>query len=120
MKGVYLVFFQVEESMNVEVGALGEISFKPGIYAYVGSAMNSLESRVSRHFSGKKENPHWHIDYFSAKAEPLGFIAFATGSEWECILSQALNAESDSVRNFGASDCDCRSHLYMMQDGSVI
>ena len=48
MKGVYVVFLRLEEGREVEVGALGEIFFRPGIYAYVGSAMNSLESRVSR------------------------------------------------------------------------
>lgn len=102
----------MEEEKTVEVGALGEKAFRPGTYAYIGSAMNSLESRLGRHFSGQKENPHWHIDYFSAVADPAGFAAFAVDSEWECILSQTIVSESTSIEGFGASDCNCSSHLY--------
>ena len=120
MKGVYIVFFRLEERVSVEVGALGEIFFEPGLYCYVGSAMNSLESRIGRHVSGSKENPHWHIDYFSGVAEPIGFMALAANSEWECILSKALDTESEAVEGFGASDCNCSSHLYRLPDGSDI
>lgn len=114
MKGVYIAFFRLKEEKSIDIGALGEKVFKPGIYAYVGSAMNSLESRIWRHMSGKKENPHWHIDYFSGKAEPLGFAAFATDSTWECKLSNTLSDTSYTVNNFGSSDCSCSSHLFRM------
>ncbi len=112
MKGVYLVFFRLNEEKFVEVGALGEIKFEPGIYVYIGSAMKSLESRVQRHVSGSKENSHWHIDYFSAVAEPLGFAAFAVSSKWECIFSQVADDNWVSIDGFGASDCNCDAHIY--------
>ena len=108
------MFFRLEQEKSIEIGALGEKVFRPGIYAYVGSAMTSLESRVWRHMSGEKENLHWHIDYFSVEAEPLGFAAFATDSNWECRLSESLSEKSQSIRDFGASDCNCSSHLYRL------
>lgn len=114
MKGVYLAFFHLEDGEEIEVGALGEISFQPGKYVYIGSAMNSLESRIQRHFSGEKENTHWHIDYFSAIAEPIGFAGFAVDSEWECIFSKAASEDCDAVEGFGASDCSCEAHLYRL------
>jgi len=115
LKGVYIVFFRLEETSVVKVGALGGIKFEAGVYAYIGSAMNSLESRVERHFSGKKENAYWHIDYFSAQAEPLGFCGLAVESKWECILSEAAKDHCEAVEGFCASDCSCNSHLYRIQ-----
>jgi len=116
LKGVYLVFFELDQERNIEVGALGDIKFKPGIYVYIGSAMNSLESRVQRHASGSKENTHWHIDYFSAVAKPLGFAAYAVDSDWECMFSQVAEKNCFSIDGFGASDCDCSAHLYRIDD----
>lgn len=116
MKGVYLVFFELKERKSIEIGALEEIKFDPGVYVYIGSAMNSLESRVQRHASGSKENTHWHIDYFSAEAEPLGFAAFTVDSDWECILSKAADQECTSIDGFGSSDCSCDAHLYRIDN----
>jgi len=112
LRGVYLVFFRLNKEKVVEVGALGEVKFESGRYVYIGSAMNSLESRVQRHVSGSKENAHWHIDYFSAVTEPLGFAAFAVSSDWECIFSHVADENWVSIDDFGASDCDCDAHLY--------
>lgn len=112
MKGVYLAFFELKESKSVEIGALGSIEFDKGKYVYVGSAMNSLESRVWRHFKGSKENTHWHIDYFSQVANPVGFAPFAVDSKWECIFSEAVRKECTEIDGFGSSDCNCNSHLY--------
>ncbi|HDJ96588.1 MAG TPA: GIY-YIG nuclease family protein, partial [Candidatus Aenigmarchaeota archaeon] len=43
MKGSYILFLEVKKSIEVNVGSLGKIKFKRGIYAYVGSAMNGIE-----------------------------------------------------------------------------
>lgn len=115
MKGVYIVFLRLEEKKIIEIGALGEISFDPGIYAYVGSAMNSLESRVGRHFSDEK-NVHWHIDYFTEKADVFAFMGLKTGSDWECILAESAMEESEPVKDFGSSDCSCNSHLFRISE----
>jgi Uri superfamily endonuclease len=38
LKGVYVLIIQVEKEAVLNVGALGTLTFKPGLYAYVGSA----------------------------------------------------------------------------------
>lgn len=111
MKGVYALFVNLEDSRTVEVGALGEIEFEPGLYVYVGSAMNSAEKRLERHFS-EVENTHWHIDYFTSAAEPVDYFILPESSDYECILSEIMGEIGEPVEKFGASDCNCSSHLY--------
>ena len=63
MKGCYCLIIHVKKYSKIRIGAkLGYLEFKRGIYVYVGSAMNSLESRLNRHLSSKKKM-HWHVDY---------------------------------------------------------
>ena len=65
MKGSYCLIINVEKDTKIKIGKkLGIINFKKGCYVYVGSAMNSLESRVKRHLSDNKKK-HWHIDYLT-------------------------------------------------------
>lgn len=111
MKGVYLAFFKLEEQKRIEVGALGEISFAPGIYIYSGSAMNNVEKRLERHFSST-ENKHWHIDYLSEDAEPLDYFILPEKSDYECVLASLVSEIGGPVESFGSSDCSCRSHLF--------
>ncbi len=114
MKAVYALFLRLEEEKEIEVGALGEKSFSPGLYVYAGSARNSVESRLERHFSPGK-SIHWHIDYFSRVAEPFDYFILPEGSEYECVISGILEEIGESVENFGSSDCDCKSHLYRVK-----
>lgn len=111
MKAVYAAFFRLEDTELIEVGALGEIEFEGGIYVYVGSAMTNVEKRLKRHF-GSTENKHWHIDYFSEKAEPLDHFILPEDSSYECFLSETASEIGEPVKNFGSSDCNCESHLY--------
>lgn len=113
MKAVYALFVNLEDSRGIEVGALGEIDFEPGMYVYVGSAMNSVEKRLERHFSDTS-NKHWHIDYLTAEAEPCDYFVLPEVSSYECILSDIMDELGEPVQNFGASDCDCSSHLYRL------
>ena len=62
MKGTYCLIIELKKSIKTKIGALGKIEFMPGYYVYVGSAMNSIESRVKRHLADDKKL-HWHIDY---------------------------------------------------------
>lgn len=111
MEGVYTVFLRLEESKSIEIGALGEIKFLPGVYVYVGSGRTNLEKRVRRHF-GEVENRHWHIDYFSAEAEAIDSFLLPEESRYECELADILSETGDAVQEFGSSDCDCSSHLF--------
>lgn len=114
MKGVYTVYFKLEEEKVIKCGALGEINFPAGRYVYVGSAMNSLESRIHRHFHSQK-NKHWHIDYFSEEAEPEStFFVFTEDSSLECLLADFFSENAEPVDGFGASDCNCSSHLFRL------
>jgi len=118
MKGVYAVFFEIEEK-TVEIGALGEIEFDAGTYVYIGSAMNGVQKRLGRHYS-KEKKKHWHIDYFSLEASPIYSIVFALSSEFECVLARTVGEENKSVKDFGASDCGCESHLYRISEKSIL
>jgi Uri superfamily endonuclease len=58
----YCLITQLNKNSTIKVGKLGEIDFKKGYYVYVGSALNSIDSRVWRHLS-KEKKLFWHIDY---------------------------------------------------------
>lgn len=118
MKGIYAVFFEINEK-TLEIGALGEIEFEAGTYVYIGSAMNGVENRLKRHYSQEKKK-HWHIDYFSEEASPVYSIVFPLKSEFECVLARTVSEGNRAVEGFGASDCDCESHLYRIGDRGLL
>ena len=68
MKGCYCLTIHLNNTKRIKVGKLGNINFKKGYYVYVGSAMNSLESRIKRHLIDEKKL-HWHIDYLLKKTK---------------------------------------------------
>jgi len=111
MKGIYFLIMRLDETTNKRVGALGDIEFKDGRYIYIGSAQNSLERRVSRHFRSEK-NKHWHIDYLLEDLEIEEVLAFEGESKMECYSAKTLEEEFHKIENFGSSDCDCNSHLF--------
>jgi Uri superfamily endonuclease len=117
MKGVYVLAVSVVEPVCVRVGALGRVSFKRGLYAYVGSGQVGLEKRVARHLRRAKKR-FWHIDYLldSGVAKVVRvFLSEGEKSE-ECRVAEVLSERSVPVVGFGCSDCCCRSHLFMIGD----
>ena len=114
MKGCYCLTIHLKNAKKIKVGKLGMNNFKKGYYVYVGSAMNSLESRLKRHLSEDKKL-HWHIDYLLKKAE-ITCIIYNENKKVECELSQFLKTKTDGVKNFGCSDCECESHLYYFKN----
>ena len=118
--GTYTLVFAVPEALAVEVGALGVREFPAGGYVYTGSALGSGGfSRIDRHrrvADGDHDVRHWHVDYLGghegvslSTVERLG-----GGRDEECRLARTLAAaatDGDPVAGFGASDCDCTSHL---------
>jgi Uri superfamily endonuclease len=54
MKGIYVLIISVDKDTIVDAGVLGQLNFKKGLYAYVGSAQANLEKRIERHL--RKEN----------------------------------------------------------------
>lgn len=115
MKGVYVLIINVKKDTLVTVGALGEISFTRGLYAYVGSAQSNLEPRIKRHLK-KKKPLFWHIDYLldSGAAEILKVFAKEADRTEECTIARMLKGEA--IEGFGSSDCNCISHLVHIRD----
>ena len=114
MKGCYCLTIHVNDSKTIRIGKLGKIEFNKGYYVYVGSAMNSLESRLNRHLSDEKKL-HWHVDYLLKKAE-ITDIIYNKNRKVECELSNYISKRTYGIKNFGCSDCDCESHLYYFKN----
>lgn len=110
-----MVFLSLEDAESMRIGALGEIAFESGLYIYVGSARNSVEKRVGRHFSSP-EKSFWHIDYFSEKAEAADYFVLPEKSSYECFMADRLGSWCEKVDGFGSSDCDCDTHLFRVPE----
>ncbi|MCW3991270.1 MAG: GIY-YIG nuclease family protein [Candidatus Bathyarchaeota archaeon] len=120
-KGSYCLCIGVEREVAVEVGALGGLVFPPGRYIYVGSAMNGLGARISRHLNTSRGVPgavHWHVDYLLKEEEVRIEAVYTLASEdrTECSVAAAVSKRGRPVKGFGCSDCRCESHLFRVED----
>jgi Uri superfamily endonuclease len=119
--GAYLLVMRLESPLALSVGALGRVSFPQGIYVYAGSALPSLQARVDRHFSPRKK-VHWHVDHLSLRARPLEALALRSDERLECLLNEMverLEGASPFAPGFGCSDCRCRTHLHLLEEGAL-
>lgn len=116
MKGVYVLIVSVNKDITLNIGALGNLSFKRGLYAYVGSAQSCLEKRLKRHLRRAKRR-FWHIDFLLESASVNVVKAFYKEAEKseECEIAVKLNEKGVAVANFGCSDCNCVSHLFRIK-----
>ncbi|MFC2020901.1 DUF123 domain-containing protein [Chloroflexota bacterium] len=110
-KGSYVLLIRIPEEQTITIGGLDTIRFPAGDYAYVGSALNGLKSRLNRHLR-KDKKLHWHIDYLRQRATICNIIICETEDRVECTIAQALSRQFDFISGFGASDCKCPSHLF--------
>lgn len=110
--GVYLLKIYLAEKAEITIGALGKKEFPAGFYFYAGTAQKNLAARVKRHYSSEKKK-HWHIDYLLKEAEIKDDYIFELPKNGECQLTQFLKKQGAEfiLANFGASDCNCNSHL---------
>ena len=119
MKGVYVLIIKLQRDSEISVGKLSNssIKFRKGFYAYVGSALSLLEKRIQRHLSCKKKI-YWHIDYLLniSDAIVIEVIYAKTSIKKECEVAGSLMKNFESIKNFGSSDCKCKSHLFYSQD----
>lgn len=111
MKGSYILILRLAESRKYKIGKLGTILFKKGYYAYVGSAMNSIEKRILRHLS-KNKRFHWHIDYLLKISHIEDIFYKESERKEECDIAAIMQKKFSSIPNFGSSDCSCKSHLF--------
>ena len=114
-RGSYVLLMKLPEGQTITVGSLLGICFSSGFYAYVGSAMSGLKSRLGYHLKKSKKR-HWHIDYLLEKATIVDISVCETRERSECVIARALSSQFDSIPNFGSSDCRCRSHLFFNTD----
>jgi Uri superfamily endonuclease len=118
-EGTYTLVVELAESATIAVGALGERDFRPGWYAYTGSAFGPGGfARVERHrelAAGERDARHWHVDYLLGHpGAAVESVVRTPGADVECAVSRRL--DGDRVSGFGASDCDCDSHLVYSPD----
>ncbi|MFC7196510.1 DUF123 domain-containing protein [Halosimplex aquaticum] len=134
-EGTYTLVLELAASATIEVGALGAREFAPGWYAYSGSAFGPGGfARVERHrelCAGERDARHWHVDYLldhpDVRAEAVGRTP---DEDVECEVSRLLAGEEsddrggaderERVPGFGASDCDCGSHLVYEAGGESL
>jgi Uri superfamily endonuclease len=116
MKGVYCLIIQIKKKIVLKIGKWGRIIFDKGNYVYVGSAQNSIENRLRRHFK-KKKKKHWHIDYLLANKEAVVKKAVYKKARKieECKIAYILSRFEEPVKGFGCSDCKCQSHLFRLK-----
>lgn len=111
--GVYVLKIFLSEKQKIKIGAKGVFDFPAGYYYYCGTAQRNLQARLKRH--GRQEKKfHWHIDYLLAEAKLQEFYTWPVSREGECRLARYFIDELEGeviVPGFGASDCDCKSHL---------
>ena len=117
LKGTYCLIICLRKDTSIEVGKRGSINFRRGYYVYVGSALNSLESRLNRHLSRNKKL-FWHVDYLlnSSNAEIEEIVFAVDEGKWECVMAAEVSKEGVEVRGFGCSDCKCSSHLFYFDE----
>jgi len=117
LRGVYVLIIQVNEDISADVGALGKLTFKKGLYAYIGSAQNNLEQRVKRHLR-KKKRKFWHIDYLLDNDATKVVKVFHKKADKtkECMIAKAIGERGEPLDGFGSSDCHCKSHLFRVEE----
>ncbi|MDB2244426.1 GIY-YIG nuclease family protein [Halorubrum ezzemoulense] len=112
--GSYTLIVALAADATLSAGALGEHRLPAGAYAYTGSALGAGGfSRVDRHrrtARGDHDVRHWHVDYLLGHpAARIDRVVRSLGLDVECPVAERLPA--GPVDGFGASDCDCPSHL---------
>jgi len=121
MKGSYILVMKLKKDLKIKIGSLGLIDFPMGYYCYVGSAVGStvnLENRIGRHknLNRKKEGRcRWHVDYLlvNPNVSIVQTVIIENEKRMECEISRMLEkSASFSVRGFGCSDCNCKSHFH--------
>jgi Uri superfamily endonuclease len=118
LPGAYLLIMHSAQICNIQVGNLGLMEVKPGIYIYTGSAFGpgGLRGRISHHLK-VAERPRWHIDYLRKTVEPVE-VWFSPEKRLEHVWGSCLAIRSEveiPIPRFGASDCRCLTHLFYLE-----
>ncbi len=114
--GTYALILNSSGQRTITVGKLGELKVHKGYYVYVGSAFGpgGVRARIKRHCRIRKPH-HWHIDYIRPVLE-LSEVWYTYDPQkrehqWADII-MGINGMQQPLEGFGASDCQCSSHLF--------
>ena len=115
--GSYILVLKNDAGASIKIGKWGWLDIDAGYYLYVGSAFGpgGVLARVSRHCR-KAKTKRWHIDYLR-EFTCLKTIWYSHAPErLEHCWAKALEGveETESIRGFGCSDCNCESHLFFV------
>ena len=114
--GTYALILSCSTDFGIQIGRLGTMRLQPGYYVYLGSALGpgGLRARIAHH-QKLSPRPHWHIDYLRVHCRVhciwFSYDARRREHHWAHVM-RTVRGVKISLRGFGASDCDCRSHLY--------
>ncbi len=112
--GSYIICYHQENGQKIKIGKNREYYFEAGYYLYVGSALNSLSARTSRH-KKKVKNKKWHVDYLHPPMKYIKTYNF-NALDIECEISKKLEEFAEVIHGFGASDCRCAGHLFYLEE----
>jgi len=112
--GTYTLLIELEAATRIDVGALETFDFDAGWYAYTGTAFGPGGfKRTDRHrdvAAGRNEARHWHVDYLlGADRTRIDAVCKTRDVDAECRFTDRIDGRR--LPGFGASDCDCGSHL---------
>lgn len=114
-RGTYALVYHCLSPFLAQPGRLGTTLFSAGYWVYVGSAFGpgGLRARLGHHMR-PSPHPHWHLDYIKDRLRLVAIWATTDvvkrEHDWAAQLSM-LKWASCPIAGFGATDCDCRSHL---------
>lgn len=116
-QGTYTILLNLPKPARVAVGALGDVAFDAGWYAYTGSAFGPGGfARIDRHHEmavGERDTRHWHVDYFLGDTPTsIATVVRTPEADVECAVARAVGEVGEAIDGFGASDCDCTAHLH--------
>jgi len=115
-KGTYLLFLSNTKSQKINIGKQRDFLFPSGLLVYVGSALGAggLRGRISHHLRVNRKC-YWHIDYLLQKMPVYQVLYIENPSrlehEWAMLLER-IPELNIPMKRFGASDCQCASHLF--------
>ena len=117
--GTYALVLSCAGNARIQVGRVGTMQLQRGYYVYLGSALGpgGLRARIAHH-QKLSSRPHWHIDHLRAHTQIhriwFSYDAQRREHQWAGVV-QTMRGARAPLLGFGASDCDCRSHLYFFK-----
>jgi Uri superfamily endonuclease len=132
LKGLYCLEIYNSRFQAIQVGKKYSNCFNKGYYFYVGSALNGIENRISRHLRNDKKL-FWHIDYLLSNKnitiKKIYYLCIKNQTyrnayhsmylREECEVAEKIKSFTYPINCFGCSDCGCCSHLFFDIDNKV-